>query len=62
MSQLVLNFGICTVVGLDGTLVEAIYAHQVSTVNMLASTRVPFRPMMVQMPNVALIDTMGITV
>ncbi len=48
------KFGICTVVGLNGTLVEAKICTMhilVSEVRILASTSVPFRLTTVQMPN-----------
>ncbi len=51
------KFGICTVVGLNGTLVveDKMCIHSKVKVNILASTSVPFRPTItVQMPNLAL--------
>ena len=66
VTRFVSIFGICTVVDLNGTLLEAkicTKTHiQVSQVRVLASTSVPFRPTTVQMPNLALIETKRVTV
>jgi hypothetical protein len=51
------KFGICTVVGLNGTLVEAkIRSCDTLNVRILASKGVPFRPTTVQMPNLTLME------
>ncbi len=55
-------FGICSVVGLSGALVEAKTHSGHLNVRILASKSVPLRPMTVQMPNLALIETERITV
>ncbi len=47
---------------LNGTLVEAKICTQMSQVLVLAATSVPFRPMTMQMPNLALIETKRIAV
>jgi hypothetical protein len=57
------KFCICTVVGLNGTLVEAkIRPWDTLNVRILASSSVPFRPTTMQMPNYALIEHKLITV
>jgi hypothetical protein len=48
------KFGICTVVGLDGILAVCVHSVNGESVNILASTSVPFRPTTVQVPNLAL--------
>jgi hypothetical protein len=54
---------ICTIVGLNGTLVKAkIRTWDHFNVSISASTSVLFRPTMVPMPNLALIETKRITV
>jgi hypothetical protein len=55
------KFGIFAGMGLNGTLVGA-NILTLSQVRILAATCVPFRPTMVQMLNLALIETKGITV
>jgi hypothetical protein len=52
------KFGICTVVGLNGTLVDA----KIRTFKCLKCVILPFRPTTVQMSNLALIETKGIIV
>jgi hypothetical protein len=56
------KFGICTVVGLNGTLVETKIRTLKCLVRILASTSVPFRLTTVQMPNLVQIETKPITV
>jgi hypothetical protein len=57
------KFGICTIVGLNGTLVKAkIRTWDHLNVSISASTSVQFRPTMVPMLNLALIETKRITV
>ncbi len=56
------KFGICSVVGLSGALVEANTHLGHLNVRILASKSVPLRPMTVQMPNLALMETKLITV
>jgi hypothetical protein len=58
------KFGICTVVDLNGTHLILSSNMQLVHLNVriLASTSVAFRPTMVQMPNLALIETKRITV
>ena len=52
------DFGICIVVGLNRTFVEAKNTHLGHlNVRILASTSYLFRPTTVQMPNLALIET-----
>ncbi len=55
--------GICTVLGLNGTLVEGENTHLGHlNLRILASTRDPFRPTMGQLPNLAAIEKKQITV
>jgi hypothetical protein len=57
------NFGTWTVVGLNGTLVEAkMFTFTLQNVHILSSTSVPFRPMTAQIPILALVETKRITV
>ncbi len=58
------KFGICTVAGLNGTLVQdkTRTVHSRVNVNILASSSVPFRPTTLQVPNLALNDTKRIRV
>ncbi len=57
------KFAICTVVGLNETIVEAkLHTWRHLNVRILASRSVPFRPTTNQMPNIALVETKEITV
>jgi hypothetical protein len=56
------KFGSCTIVGLNGTLGEAKICTLGTYVRILTSSSVIFRPVMVQMPNLALVETKRITV
>jgi hypothetical protein len=58
------KFGICTVVGLNGTLIEAKIRTWDTWMGVftIASKSVTFRPLTVQMPNLELIGTKWITV
>ncbi len=58
------KLGICTVMGLNGALVEAKIRTFKCQVQILASISVhcPFRPTTVQMPNLVLIEKKWITV
>ncbi len=56
------KFSICTVMGLNGTLLEDKMRNSRVEVNILASTSVPFRPTTVQVPIFALTNMKGIRV
>ncbi len=55
--QFSVKFGTCTVVGLNGTLAEAKMFTFTLECTHLSLTRVPFRPTTVQMPKLALVET-----
>jgi hypothetical protein len=57
------KLGTWTVVGLNGTLVEAkMFTFSLECICILSSTSVPFRPTTEQMPILALVETKRTTV
>ncbi len=60
--SIIAQFGIGTVVGVNGTLVDAKMYLGNLNIHILASISVPFRPTTVPMPHLALIEMKRITV